>query len=292
MRMLLAVALVALTLAGCSAPKHATPVEPSPTVVAAPRYEATIVVTQETPGGKPLQAIVQGYPLLASGGIGNGLAQGTDTQGAARFSFREPTTLLVRVVGPKGWTMEGATVHIGTAVAAEGVLVSDHDVFVPLFRDRLDVATQHAWSTAIAQPSGDGSREPARTYAGLALPEGLELVYLQRLSGAALQASWMDDADGHAATLAVGLAWDGRPWVDGAESAPTEVGPHRAVWDGDLPADRPADLADAHLQAMLSTTTAIVGDVLVDIEGTLSFGGIAPAGLPPATCPGHLLAPC
>lgn len=290
---LLVVALLVL-LAGCNSPRNGAPAEPTPTIApaAAPTYDVAVVVTQETPSGKPLQATVQAFPLLASGGIGNGLSQPTDTTGTARFSFHEPTTLLVRAVGPKGWTMEGAQVHIGNAVAAEGVTVSDRDVFLPLFRDRIDLAVEHAWSTVVAERGADGSTTPARTFAPLALPAGLESAYLARLSDAAVQATWMDGTDGHAATLSVGLAWDGVPWVEGPESSAAEVGTRSVAWDGDLPAGRPVDLANAHLQAMLGTTTAVVGDILVDVDASLAFGGFTPAGLPPATCPGHLLAPC
>jgi hypothetical protein len=290
MRLLLCAAFV-LLLAGCDAPPHEASPEPTPSFTAAPAptYEATIVVTEETPSGKPMQAVVQAFPRLASGGIGNGLAQGTDTQGAARFSFHEPTTLLVRVLGPKGWTQEGATVHIGSAVAAEGVTVSDHDVFIPLFHERLALEVSHTWSTATAQANPDGSRTPARTVVPLALPTGLELAYLQRLSDAAVQATWMDGTQGHAATLAAGFAWDGAPWVVGEETSPFELGSRSATWDGDIPADRPVDLGNAHLQAMLATSTAVVGDILVDLDVGLAFGGLVPAGLPPASCPGHLL---
>lgn len=294
MRLVLA-AVVLLLLSGCNGPTKPTEAVPTfaPTAAPAPTYDVTIVVTAETPSGKPLQANVQAFPVLASGALGGGLAQGTDTQGAARFSFREPTTLIVRAVGPPGWTMEGAQVHIGSAVAAEGVTVSDRDVFLPLFRDRIDLSVAHAWSTAVAERQADGSVEPARTFATLELPSGLEAAYLRRLSDAAVQASWMDGADGRATTLATGLAWTGVPWVEGAESSAAEVGGTRsATWDGDLPAERPDDLGTARLQAMLATTTAVVGDILVDIDASLTFGGLVPAGLPPATCPGHLLVPC
>lgn len=291
---LCALLFAALAFAGCNGPTRDTPAPeavetPTPTpTVPATEYTATIVVTRETASGEPVRTQVVGFPLLADGTLAPAVARATDAQGAARFRFDGPTTLLVRAVGPDGWTDEGARVHIDVAVAAEGVTVSDRDVFLPLFRSELAFSGQQAMSNAVAQPRADGGVEPAVALRPLAFPEGLQEAYLSRLSSARVVASWMDDADGRAVNASVGLAWGDALWLEGPGAPVTQVGTRSASWEGDLPAaGRPADLAGATLQTAFVTRTAVVGDVLVDVEATLGFGGRVPAGLPADDC--HLL---
>ncbi|MEK6976407.1 MAG: hypothetical protein AABY18_08715 [Candidatus Thermoplasmatota archaeon] len=277
-----------LLLAGCNGPGHAptVPQETSaqPTPMPAPEYTATIVVTKETPNGEPVRAQVQGTPLKADGKLGDVQQRGTDVQGAALFRFSEPTTLLVRVLGPDGWTSEGARVHIGAAVAAEGLTVSDRDVFIPLYRSTLTFLGEHAWSTQVAQPGAEGVA-PAVAVEPLLFPEGLQVAYLSRLSGARVVASWTDTQDGRALNASVGLAWGDAVWVEGPAAPLTQTGPRQAIWDGALPSDgKPSDLAAASLQTAVLTRTAIVGDVLFSLETTLQFGGRVPAELPADNC--------
>jgi hypothetical protein len=286
------VVFAALAFAGCGAPSHPAPMPeasetPTPTVPPT-QYSATIVVTREIPSGEPVRTQVTGIPLLADGSLGIPLARGTDAQGAARFLFDRPTTLLVRATGPEGWTTEGARVHIDAAVAAEGLTVSDRDVFLPLYRSELAFAAEQTLSTAVAQPRPDGGVEPTLAFHALAFPEGLQAAYLARLSSANVQATWVDDADGRALNASVGLAWGDAVWVEGAGAPLTQVGPRSASWEGALPgAGRPSDLSGATLQTVLLTRTAVVGEVLVDVQATLGFGGRLPAGLPVDDC--HLL---
>lgn len=277
-----------LLLAGCSGdgPKEAVPILPDPPVPD-PVYSVAIVVLQETSSGVPLPAQVQAVPVNADGSLAPMQVVHTDTEGAARFTFRTPTTLLVRAVGPDGWTQEGARVEVGPTVASPGLTVSDRDVFLPLYRSSLDLTATHAWSTATAAVGPAGDLDPAKAFVPLALPDGLQEAYLARLADGRVAARWTDGAQGTAATLSVGLAWDGAVWVEGNASSPTATGAREAAWDGDLPADRPTDLAAAHLQAALLTRSAIVGDVLFDVRVTLRFGGAVPAGMPADDC--HLL---
>lgn len=283
--------LAVVAFAGCNGPDRAPVVQPAETAtptVPATEYTATIVVTKETASGEPVRTQVQGVPLLADGTLGKLEVKGTDAQGAARFRFDGPTTLLVRAVGPDGWTDEGAKVHIDAAVAAEGVTVSDRDVFLPLYRTELTFLGQQALSTAIAQPRADGGVDPAASFQSLAFPDGLQEAYLARLSSARVQASWVDDEDGRAINASVGLAWSDTVWVEGPGAPATQVGTRSASWDGDLPtAGRPSDLATASLQTVLLTRTAVLGDILADVEATLGFGGRVPAGMPADDC--HLL---
>ena len=276
--------IVAVLMAGCGGPDPAPVPQPvrSLTAAPAPEYTLNVVVTRETADGEPLSARVDVLPVLPGPAFGPMQAK-TTVGGVASYSFREPTKVLVRAVGPDGWTTEGGRVEVGQQVTAEGVLASDRDVFLPLFRERIDLAAQHTWSTAIATPGPDG--EAALAFAPLALPEEVRAAYLARLVDATVTVSWSDGPDGRVGTLATGLAWDGTPWVTGPESPPTDaLGQRRAVWDGELPAERPADLASARLQALLQTGTAVVGDVLFDVQATLVFGDHVPPELPEDDC--------
>ena len=283
MRKALAVALLAL-LAGCSGPDPAPSLDPVLTAAPtpAPQHTLNVVVTRETADGEPMEARVDLLPVV-DGVVAGPMVPKTTVGGVASFSFREPTTVLVRAVGPSGWTTEGARITVGDTVAAEGALASDRDVFLPLFRERLDLAVQQPWSTAIATP-GPGGR-PAATFAPLDLPEETKAAYLARLVAATVTVTWSDGPDGGAGSLATGLAWDGAAWVVGPESPPGGLlGPRSAAWDGELPAERPADLSTARLQAVLQTGTAVVGDVLFDVQATLVFGDHVPPEIPDVDC--------
>ena len=281
MRLLVAsLTLLMVLAAGCGGPSGAPdPTPPSPVQQEAKKYEATVVVTQETPSGKPLQATVMAVPLREDGTLGAMETRGTDTQGAVRFTFSEPTTLLVRAHAPKGWTTEGARIHIDDNVAAAGLTVSDRDVFLPLYRDSLAFAVQHSWSTVVADQG-----MAAMTVAPLDFPEGLQQAYLSRLSDAKVAVTWTDSPQGRAATIAAGLAWDGAAWVEGEQTSAVGAGQRTATWDGDLPAERPADLDTVHLQAAILTRSAVVGDVLFGVETTLTFGGKVPSEMPADPC--------
>lgn len=278
--------VIAAGVAGCNEPAPM----PQPSFTPAPPpplYEVRFVVTQETPDGAPLPGEVAVVPILESGALGPMQVQGTNAGGVARFVFQWPTTLLVRASAPGDWTKEGGRVHVDQAVAAAGLLVSDRDVFLPLFRSTLPIATTVAWSTTTAQPMGLGT-SPATTFQPLAFPEGLQAAYLARLADATIVVTWMDSMQGHVATLSTGLAWNGQVWTEGPEASAAATGSRTAAWDGDLPRDGwPADLEAAQLQVALLTRTAIVGDVLFAVSGALQFGGHAPAELPSDDC--HLL---
>lgn len=280
-----ALSLLALLLvAGCSGPadRHPAPVEAP--AEPAPTYPVTFVVTEETATGAPLPAKVQVIPVLAGGGHGPIQVAGTDTQGAARFTFLQPTIVLVRAIGPDGWTQEGARVEVEDRVIAHGALASERDVFLPLFRSSLTAVAGHTWSNAAGDLRPDGTVDPAEAFVPLTLPEGLQAAYLQRLSHARVTVRWTDSTEGRVATLSAGLAWDGAVWVEGDEASVSPSGQREASWGGDLPAERPADLEWGTLQAALLTRTAIVGDVLFEVETTLEFGGRVPEGMPADDC--------
>lgn len=281
-------ALAGFLLAGCSSPDDVvaqpswTPPPPPPT------YDVRFVVSQETADGQPLSAEVQLVPVLEAGGFGPLQVQRTDSEGQTTFRFGWPTTVLVRVVAGDDWTQEGGRIYVDKAIAAEGLTVSDRDVFIPLLRSSLTFTAQQSWDMAMADVAPDGTVEPAVTTAPLVFPEGLQEAYLGRLQDAQIVVRWTDSATDRAPSISTGLAWSGSVWTEGEAAPLTQVGPRQATWDGDLPRDgRPGDLAAARLDVALLTRSAIVGEVVFDVETILQFGGRVPADMPVENC--HLL---
>lgn len=277
-----------LLLAGCSAPPELPPQPAWTPPPPAPTYDVRFIVTQERADGAPLAAQVQLVPVLEAGGFGPLQVQRTDAAGATTFRFGWPTTVLVRVIAGDEWTQEGGRVFVDQAVAAQDLLVSDRDVFVPLLRSSLGFAMQQAWDTATAQIAPDGTVTPAGTTIPLEFPEGLQAAYLSRLQAAHVRATWTDSTTDRAPSVATGLAWSGAVWSEGEPAPVTQLGQREAVWDQDLPGDGwPMDLGTAQLQVALLTRSAIVGNVLFSIEATLQFGGRVPSDMPADDC--HLL---
>jgi hypothetical protein len=275
-----ALALAVLLLAGCAAPSHpSASLSPSPPSAPPPEYTLNLRVSQERPDGPPIAgAEVVAFPMDAGGQLGTGMARAADGDGVVRYSFPQPTRLAVRA-SATGWTHEGAILEIGPTLSSSGAVVSDRDAFLPLYRPSLAFATSLSLSTAFVVPDNGSFQMPLATVT-LPFPEGVQAAYLSRLSAAEVTLRW-DDTPTSRADLAAGLAWDGALWTQGEASGPG-LGPREARFDGPLPADRPADLANARFQAAAVLHTASVGDVPLAFEVTLRFSGQEPPGLPKA----------
>jgi hypothetical protein len=268
MRVAAALALAVLLLAGCAEPDapDSPPPIPSTPPPAQPEYTLTLRVSEEAPDGPPLAgAEVEAYPMDAAGKPGPGVGRVTAADGTVRFSFREPTALALRAWLP-GWTREGALVAVGPDVSSGDALVSERDLFLPLYRAELAVAASSALATSTAFDS-------APALADLPVPRA----YLDRLAGADVAVRW-DETPTRRADLAAGLAWDGRVAVQGEPSglAPAP-GAREATWSGDLAP------AGGRLSAAAVLNSAAVGDVPLAFEVALRFAGREPEGL---------LAPC
>lgn len=282
-----AVALALLLLAGCAGP--AEPPAPVPAETPEPsrpqEYALTLRVSEETPDGPPLAGVeVEAYPLDRAGqplpGAAVGRTSGAD--GTVRFAFREPARLAVRA-SAAGWTREGAIVEVGPEVTSSGVLVSDRDAFLPLYRSSLVLAASSSLMTSTVEPDPDGPLRSPATLADLALPDAARAGYLARLSGADVAVRW-DETPTQRADLAAGLAWDGEVWFQGEPSGFSPVpGTREATWSGELGAQ------GERLSAAAILHTAAVGDVPLAFEATLRFSGFEPAGLP---APCHSMAAC
>lgn len=285
-RILLAI-LVALLVAGCGAPTPAE-VEPGPasSTPAAPAlvlYRVQVVVSQERPDGPRLPAEVHATRLDEQGRLAAPIIRPTDGTGVARFELFEPGTYLVRVLGPAGWTQEGARIDVaGDGVRAAGLVASEGDLFVPLYRASLAFAGQQTWSTTVASNPG-GEAAAAFTGIPLALPDGLGPAYAARLATAQVAVRWSDTVDGVAPALAAGLVVDGQVVAEGEHVEPQVLpGERQADWSGAAPdAVRTGTPA---LMAAAITRSAVVGNVLLDFEATLTFGGQVPPELPPLDC--------
>jgi hypothetical protein len=262
MRAALAVAL--LLLAGCAG--HPAPVVSPATEAPAPSpgYTLTVRVSEEAPDGPPLAGVeVVAYPLDAAGQPGLGVGRATASDGAVRFAFPEPTRLALRASAP-GWTREGGVVSVGSMVTSEGLLVSDRDAFLPLYRSSLRLTAASALMTAT-------TLDASPALADLALPNA---GYLARLSGADVAVRW-DETPTQRADLAAGLAWDGQVVAHGDPSGLAAApGGREATWSGD------ASPAGTRLSAAAVLNSAAVGDVPLSFEVTLRFSGREPAGLP------------
>jgi hypothetical protein len=254
----------------------------------------SVRVSQQTADGPALPGAEVDVATLASDGsvLGQPVVRFTDAAGFVHLSYREPVALALQAVAKQkaDWTREGTRVQVGTAIIPErALLVSDRDLFLPLYRSHLDFAANTTWSTVVAQPDAGGMIDPAHTEADLGFPDGLQVAYLSRLVAARVELHWDDTATAHA-NLAAGLSWSGNLWVQGDEASPGLVpGARSALYQGDLPvAGRPVDLAATRLQAAALTHSAVVGDMPLGFTATLLFGGQSPAELP-APCSHALL---
>ncbi len=275
-----------LLLAGCSSP----PADPTPSVAPtdhapAPTYDLTIRVSQERPDGPALSGVeVQAFLLDATGVPGSAIPRSTDSQGVARFSFDDQVRIALRATAP-GWTVEGLVLDVGDHVAAVGgpAVVSERDLFLPLYHTELSLASSTTLMTGTVRPSATGSLEAPVATADLVFPEGLATQYLARLSAADVRVQWQDTASNRA-HLSAALAWDDEVWVRGEAPAPgLAPGPREAAYSGALPVEgRPAALEGATLQAAAVLESAAVGDVPLTFEVRLAFTGSQPPGLPKA----------
>jgi hypothetical protein len=297
MRILAAVGL--LLLAGCGSPPEAVPLPvEEPPAIPDRDHGLTVRVSAERADGPAMPGVeVQAFVLDAVGAPGPAVPRSTDTQGYARFTFEDPVRVAVRATAP-GWTREGIVLQVGDRVAfdqvasAAGVhtaVLSERDLFLPLFRTQLGLSAATALMTATVQPAPDGLRSPVAT-ASLVLPDGLAAAYLARLSAADVRLQWEDTASSRA-HLSAALAWDGAVWVRGEAPGPGVLpGPREATFAGAVPMEgRPADLAVATLQAAAVLESAALGDVPLSFAVSLSFGGFEPPGLPSAC---HATAAC
>lgn len=303
MRALLAIlSLAGLALAGCGSPQ-AGPAPAPATLAPSPApdldYDLTVRVSQETADGPAMPGVeVQAFVLGDDGAPGPAIPRSTDTQGFARFTFEDPVRVAVRATAP-GWTREGVVLQVrpdltrfdsasaGTDPAVAAV-VSERDLFLPLFHAELRLSAATSLMTGTVRPAADGSLDSPVATADLALPAGLEAKYLARMASADLKVAWEDTASSRA-HLAAALAWDGAVWVQGEAPSPGLLpGPREATFFGPLPAERP-DLSSARLQAAALLESAAVGDVPVSFELRLLMDGIEPPGLPVAC---HSVAGC
>lgn len=283
--------LAVVLMAGCAAP-DAVPPEPEPSpapAVSAPTYTLAIRVSEERPTGPAVGGAHVHVGLLD----GEGSLQGSpalhvaDADGWVRLTWRQPVHVVVQAVAPDktAWTVEGAAVAVQDAVRAEGLVVSERDLFLPLYRSTLRFEAQQTWSTVTATPGDAGHLDAVHGTVPLAFPDGLQAAYLQRLKAARVVVSWEETPTARA-DLAAGLGWNGNVWVEGEPSGQGLVpGPRSAEFAGELPREgRPADLAAALLQATASTRTAVVGDLLVAYDVELVFGDVRPMQLPDPRC--------
>jgi hypothetical protein len=301
LRSLAVLPLLAVVLSGCGSPDQAPDPSqaPSPPAVADRDHHLTVRVTQETPDGSPMPGIeVQAFVLDASGTAGPAIPRSTDRQGFARFTFEDPVQIAVRATAP-GWTREGVVLQVGEQVlfdevpAAAGLhtaVLSERDLFLPLFRADLRLSAATALVTDTVEPTVDGSLRSPVTTADLVLPDGLAAAYLARITAADVRLQWEDTASSRA-HLSAALAWDGAVWVRGEAPSPGLLpGPREASFSGTLPEEgRPDDLAVATLQAAAILESAAVGDVPVAFDVHLRLTGREPPGLPEAC---HAMAVC
>lgn len=289
---LVAAVLTAVLLAGCQSPfgggpQATPPAESTPTTAAPPAFVAytfRVVVTEERPDGPRLPAEVHASRLDGAGNLGGALIRATDGNGVASFTVIDPGTYLVRVLGPVGWTQEGARVAVTPeGITAAGLVASDGDVFVPLYQAELLYQATQSWTTTVVPPQAGGEPGTALATVPLDFPDGLEGAYFARLRAGEVTVRWTDSVDGVAPDLSAGIVRDGTLWVEG-EPAPTSAtsGEREAAWSGELPSD--GRDGEARVEAAAVTRTAIVGTVLLHFDATLRFGGQVPAELPPLEC--------
>lgn len=282
----------AALLAGCQSPFGAgpqatSPAESTPTEAVPPAFVAytfRVVVTEERPDGPRLPAEVHASRLDDAGKLGGAIIRPTDGHGVASFTVFDPGTYLVRVLGPVGWTQEGARVEVTPdGVTAAGLVASDGDVFIPLYQADLLYQASLSWTTTVVPPQAGGAPGTAMATVPLAFPDGLAAAYMARLRTGEVFVRWTDSVEGVAPDLSAGLARDGVLWVEG-DPAPTSATPgeREAAWSGELPSD--GRDGEPRLGAAAVTRTAVVGTVLVHFDATLLFGGQVPPELPPIDC--------
>lgn len=288
-RFLLVIPLLVVSLAGCAqAPDPSGPVLETSAPAPAPVYALAVRVTEERPDGTPfLGAQVHIGTLDVAGNlIGSPMNRMTDADGWVRVEWHVPMRVAVQAVAPDKtrWTIEGAHVTVGDTVEADRGLVSERDLFLPLYHATLDFAVGTTWNTTIAKLGEGAMVEAVHADVGLTFGDGLQEPYVARLAKAKVHLTWEDTVTSRA-ELAAGLAWNGVIWVEG-EMPPAQLAPgnRSADYADALPATRPADLKAAHLQAAAVTRSAVVGEVPLAFAVELSFGDVRPSELPDPRC--------
>jgi hypothetical protein len=291
MRWSLAIALV-LLLAGCAAPASPAP-DPAArptTAPSAPTFDLGIHVAEERPDGNPVAGAVVQLALVdeRDAVIGTPWTRSTDASGWLRLSWPQPVRVAIQVSAPDkaSWTIEGARLNVGEQITPQWpVVLSDRDVFLPLYRTQLNFELGHAWSTTTVQPTPSGEIGKVHTQANLEFPQASETGYLQRLDKAFVRLSWEETVTDKA-ELATGLAWNGKLWVQGDSAGPGVLpGARQATYEGPLPAqNRPEDLTSATLQVAAITSSAVVGDLPLKFNVQLQFSDRRPSELPDPRC--------
>lgn len=281
-----------LLLAGCAGSQPeptSTSATTTTTSPPAPVYELVVRIVEETANGKPIPE-AEVYVVGANSEAGKDPSQlpaslATDENGEVRIRSREPTTLWVQAFGPgqgRGWTREGATVHVGPNVTAEAsMVVEGRTLILPLLRSMLEFTVQGSWSTARASPNPPGNATPATVAFAVPLNQDATLAqaYWERLTEAQVVMNWTQAA-GYA-DLVAGIAWGNGTPVLGSDDVQL---PGPCNCDESYGGPAPAGDRSTGLHVVAATNRALVGDVTLTFTGTLTFDGRVPEGLAKPAC--------